>query len=122
MAYMNQEKKKALAPAINAILKKHKVKGSLSVQNHSTLVLTITSSHIDFLEDYPDRNYLQVNTYWFKDHFTGEALAFLTELLPAMNVGNHDRSDIQSDYFDVGWYVHVNIGKWDKHYKLVELA
>jgi hypothetical protein len=32
--------------------------------------------------------------------------------------GNHDNSDIQSDYFDVGWYVEVNIGKWNKAYDL----
>ncbi len=122
MAYMNQEKKKAIAPKINAILKKYNVKGSLSVQNHSTLVLTVSSSPIDFLEDFPERNHLQVNTYWYKDHFKGEALAFLSEIIPALNVGNHDRSDIQSDYFDVGWYVNVNIGKWDKPYKMLELA
>ena len=36
-----------------------------------------------------------------------------------MNDGNHDRSDPQSDYFDVGWYVDVNIGKWNKPYTLV---
>jgi hypothetical protein len=37
-----------------------------------------------------------------------------------MMVGNHDRSDIQSDYFDVGWYVDINIGRWNKPYALVK--
>jgi hypothetical protein len=35
-----------------------------------------------------------------------------------MNGGNHDNSDVQTDYFDVGWYVDVNIGSWDKPYTL----
>jgi hypothetical protein len=38
--------------------------------------------------------------------------------MTAMNDGNHDRSDIQTDYFDVGWYVDVNIGRWNKPYIL----
>jgi hypothetical protein len=37
-----------------------------------------------------------------------------------MNVGNHDRSDIQSDYFDVGWYVDVNVGAWNQPYELAK--
>jgi hypothetical protein len=38
-----------------------------------------------------------------------------------MNDGNHDNSDIQSDYFDVGWYISINVGRWDKPYELVTL-
>jgi hypothetical protein len=61
---------------------------------------------------------VDVNPYWFKEHFSGVALSFLKEVFVAMNNGNHDRSDIQSDYFDVGWYVDVNIGKWNSPYVL----
>jgi len=45
-------------------------------------------------------------------------LKFLTELKDAMNVGNYDRSDMQSDYFDVGFYIDINVGNWDKPYIL----
>ena len=41
MAYMNQEKKKKLAPKIKEALKKHGMKGSLSVDNYSSLRLTL---------------------------------------------------------------------------------
>ena len=113
MAYMNQERKAQLAPAIKAICKKHGVKASLAVHNYSTLVLNIKSGKIDFGGDR-----IQVNHYWYKDHYADKpaALAFLSEVIPAMNVGNHDRSDIQTDYFDVGWYIDVNVGKWNKPY------
>ena len=111
MAYMNQEKKKTLAPKIKEILKKHNMKGTLSVDNYSTLNLNLKSGSIDFGTD-------RINEYWYKDHFSDnpEALAFLSEVIPAMNNGNHDNSDMMTDYFDVGWYVSVNLGKWDKPY------
>ena len=137
MAYMSQERKQQLAPQIKSVLKKYGVKASIAVRNHSTLVVNIKSGPIDFIEnfiatdpnvmhgrkmaqdqiDYIRKNQsLDVNPYWYKEHFSGKAKSFLSELLPAMNNGNHDNSDIQTDYFDVGWYVDVNIGKWNKHY------
>ena len=135
MAYMSTEKKAKIAPKIKAILAKYKVKGSLSVRNHMTLCLNLKSGSIDFIANSntvcgnshyqvasgfkpSTSGYDQVNPYHFKDHYDGKALAFMQEVFAAMNDGNHDRSDIQSDYFDVGWYVDVNIGKWDKQYIL----
>jgi hypothetical protein len=139
MAYFNQERKSQKAPVIKAILKKYGVKGSLAVRNHSTFVLNIKSGSIDFIENYiktdADKNYgnkmdqnqidyirknkaLDVNPYWYQEHYTGKALSFLKEVFKAMNAGNHDNSDIQTDYFDVGWYVDVNIGQWNKPYAL----
>ena len=141
MAHMSQEKKAKLAPAIKAVLNKYGVKGSLAVHNHSTLVLNIKSGPIDFVENYIQTDLdqprarkmaadqvdylrkqqaLDVNVYWYKEHFSGKALKFLQEVIPLMNAGNHDRSDIQTDYFDVGWYVDINIGKWNKPYALVK--
>jgi len=133
MAFMNQEKKAALAPAIKAALKKYGIKGSLAVNNYSTLVLNIKSGPIDFIQNYnetvgqqpggfrngsPAESCIHVNRYWFREHFSGKAKNFLTEVIEAMMKGNHDRSDSQTDYFDVGWYVDVNIGKWNKPYVL----
>ena len=133
MAYMSQEKKAVLAPRIKAILKKYGVKGSLAIRSHSTLVLNLKSGKIDFISNSnrvcseshyqvssgfkPNtKGYSSVNPYWYQDHYDGEAKAFLKEILTVMNDGNHDRSDIMTDYFDVGWYVDINIGKWDKSY------
>lgn len=133
MAFMNSEKKAALAPAIKAALKKHGLKGSLSVNNYSTLVLTIKSGKIDFIGNYnttvaaqpggfrcgsPAVDNLEVNQFWYKEHFTGKALAALNDIVPAMMAGNHDRSDSQTDYFDVGWYINIHVGKWNKPYAL----
>ena len=130
---MSQERKSEIAPKVKSILKKFGIKGSLSVRNHSTLSLTLKSGKIDFIansnrvcgNDFyqvakgfkPNTsNYDSINPYWFHEHYDGDAKAFLTEVMEAMNNGNWDKSDIQSDYFNVGWYVDVNIGKWNKPY------
>ena len=133
MAYMNQEKKQAIATKIKPILKKYGVKATMAVHNHSTLVLNIKSGKLDFIEnfvgnskgmtseqvDYIRKNkIIDVNTYWYKEHFTDKPLQFLSEVIPAMNTGNYDNSDIQTDYFEVGWYINVNIGQWKKPYQL----
>lgn len=134
MAYVSQTLKKSLAPAIKAICKKHGVKATLSVGHHMSLILTIKSGKIDFFESFnrlsmaesrpdhlpfqPETHDLRVNPYHYKRHFDGKALKFLSEVIPAMNKGNHDNSDIMTDYFDVGWYIDVNIGRWNKPYAL----
>ena len=141
MAYMSQEKKAKIAPVVKAILKKYNVKGSLSVRNHSTLVQNIKSGVIDFVENFittgSDKSYVSqmtqdqidqlrksqsvdVNPYWYHEHFSGTSKQFLREVLNAMNDGNWDKSDIQTDYFNVGWYVDVNIGRWNKPYVLAK--
>jgi hypothetical protein len=133
MAFVSQELKAKIAPHVKAILKKYGVKGSLSVNNHSSLVLTLKSGKIDFIansnrvcgeDNYQvargfqpnTRGYSDVNPYWFHDHYDGKAKAFLTEVFTELNRGNHNNSDIQSDYFDVGWYVNIKVGKWNKPY------
>ncbi len=113
MAYMNQDKKRELAPAVKKVLKKYGVKGTLAVRHHSTLVVNLKSGKVNFGIDRA-----QVNPYWIKEHWEGDAQSFLMELKDAMMTGNHDRSDIQTDLVDVGWYIDINIGKWDKPYQV----
>ena len=116
MAFMNQEKKKELAPKIKEVCKKYGVKATLGVRHHSTLILNIKSSDIDFHLIEADCGYKQVNQYHIEYHYTGKAEKFLNEVIAAMMEGNHDRSDIMSDYHDVGWYIDINIGQWNKPY------
>jgi hypothetical protein len=135
---MNQERKAKIATALKPVLAKFGVKGSLSVRNHSTIVLNVKSGKIDFIENFieadinkpyaknmsadqvayirKNRN-LDVNPYWFQEHFTGKAKEFLTQAFAAMkSAGWYDNSDAQTDYFDTAYYVDVNIGKWNKPY------
>jgi hypothetical protein len=126
MAYMSQEKKAKIAAMLKPILKKYGVKGSLSVHNHSSICLTMRSGSIDFFEDYGDREDarkfgIQVNPYWYHDHFTGESKEFLKEAFACLyGADYYDNSDAMTDYFDTAYYVHLNIGKWNKPYELVK--
>jgi hypothetical protein len=136
MAYMDQEKKAKIAPEVKRICAKYGVKGSLSVDHHTSLILTIKSGVLDFIgnanavlaqdpralaqKSQPLKDYIQVNTYWYHEHFTGVVKEFLGEVINAMNDGNWNKSDIQSDYFNVGWYLNINVGRWNKPYELVK--
>jgi hypothetical protein len=136
MAYMSQERKAQRAPVIKAILKRYGVKGTLAVRNHSTLVLNIKSGKIDFIKNFeatraarpeylgdrmPHATHLSINPYWFHEHFTGDALSFLTEVFAALKGDDYfDETDAQIDYFHTSHYCDVNIGQWNKPYELTK--
>jgi hypothetical protein len=136
MAYVDQELKASLTPAIKAVLAKYKVKGRLSVRNHLTLVLNIAEGPIDFIGTYNKVNKeanpmqhndakgsLSINQYWYHEHFDGLAKSFLEELIPAMKGPKFfDHSDSQTDYFHLSHYLSINIGQWDKPYVLTKKA
>jgi hypothetical protein len=138
MAYMSQEHKAKLAPTIKAICKRYGIKATLAVRNHSTLMLTIKQGEIDFIgnsnqvcgnDHYqvargfkPNTGgYESVNPYHYKSHFSGRALEFLQEVIPAMYGPDYfDHSDSQSDYFHCSHYIDVSIGRWNSPYALVK--
>jgi hypothetical protein len=129
MAYINQEKKATLSPKIKAICKKYGITASVAIRHHSTLVLNIRAGKLDFISNWKEHNKdsreteinsINVNPYYVDQSYSGECKKFLDEVLTVMNDGNWDKSDIQTDYFNVGWYVDVNIGRWDTPYNLVK--
>lgn len=137
MAYVSQQKKAELAPAIKAILKKFGMKGSIAVRNHSTLVVNLKSGKLDLIgqanrsnmrhaERTGDRfvevkDYLQVNPYW-ADKWAEESgekkiAKFYKELFSAMKGADFfDESDAMTDYFHCSHYIDVNAGQWNKPY------
>lgn len=135
MAYINQDDKAKLAPAIKAVLKKYGMKGSISIKNHSTLCVTIKSGKLDIVSNYNEvasklprdgwqefkpRVALDVNQYWFHTHFTGKNLAFVTELFAAMKGDMwFDKSDSMTDYFHTAYYLDVRVGTWDTPYQVI---
>lgn len=144
MAYVSQEDKKNLAPAIKAVLKKYNVKASIAVRHHSTLVVNIKSSPLDIIsavnESQLDRTrldlecnphdckttaarlaqqYVQVNEYWLEENYKSDpvVLAFLLELKEAMHGPDYFcEDDSQTDYFHRSHYIDINVGSWSKPY------
>lgn len=140
MAYVSKDLKAKLSTQVKEICKKYGVSATLAIRNHSTLVLNVKAGEIDFLGNYRQnvkkqaelrpamyhvdfssdldkQQYIQVNEYRIDESFSDVANNFLKEVNCAMNEGNHDDSDLQTDYFCVGWYTEINIGKWDKPYE-----
>ena len=123
MAYVSQEDKKALAPAIKKVLSKYGMKGSISIRHHMSLVVTLQSGAIDFKDYSHGDGYIQVNTYHIDSHYTGKAKNFLNELLAAMKGPNYfNNDDAMTDYFHRSHYTDINVGKWNKPYFLQKTA
>ena len=140
MAYVSQEMKAKIAPTVKALLKKYGLKGSLSVNNHSTLVLTVKSGKIDFVENFISTDAkvmhgskmsqdlidhirkhqsVDVNPYWCHEHYSGAARDFLVAAIAALKGPDFfDHSDAQTDYFHCSHYVSIKIGKWNKPYQV----
>jgi len=141
MAYFGQEKKKMVAPAIKAVLKKYGVKGTIGVRHHMSLVVNIMSGKLDFLgaaQKHVDLenekrgmkysgdigDYLQVNEFyaeeWMRKVGEDKIADFYKELNAAMkSAGWYNNSDPMTDYFDTAYYTDINIGKWNKGYEVV---
>jgi len=116
MAYISQEDKKELAPAIKAVLKKYNMKGSIGIRNYSTLVVNLKEGSLNLGSN------SSVNVYWIEDHYQGVAKNFLNELLVAMKGPNYyNNDDSMTDYYDRSHYTDINVGKWNKPYILTAM-
>ena len=137
MAYMNQEKKATISAQVKPIFKKYGIKGSLAVRHHSTIVVNIKSGPLDFIGNYNalqiarrdigrdahiiTQEYLDVNPYWYQEHFSGVCKEFFEELFAAVKgAGWYNNSDAMIDYFDTAYYFDVNVGRWNKPYELTK--
>ena len=132
MAYISTEQVAEKRKKINAVCKKYGVRATIRRDWVGSITIVIRSGKINFLNDAFHRTGedkintyeggICVNQYHFKDHFLNdsESYKFLREIVDIAEEGNHDNSDIMTDYFDVGWYYHINIGTWDKPYFVKE--
>ena len=120
MAFISQEEKKELAPGIKAVLKKYGVKGTIAVRGYSSLVVNIKSGVLDLMGDcgLPNEDSFQVNPYYAEERAKDPKIgSFYGELLAAMKGTKwYNNTDAQIDYFDIAYYLDINVGKWDTGY------
>ena len=139
MAYMSSEHKKEIAELLKKefgkVAKKRGFKYSLKVENYSTIIMTISEGKYDFIGNYVNNmkphhcsfdfykenppKYLDISDHMLNS-FSGEIKDILEKAFKHLNLRNYNNSDIMTDYFDVGHFVYIHIGKWNKPYKLVE--
>lgn len=116
MAYVPQARKALIAAELKKVVPAD-WKYSLAVRNHSTIVFTLRQGPIELpanISPYRPEHLAEYNV-------SAETMAIFVAIFDALNLrgtegANYDNSDVQTDYFDVGWYVDVNIGRWDSPY------
>lgn len=141
MAYVSEQVINKARVALKALNKEYGVKATLSGKNSSSLTLKISEGSIDFIGNYCDaiierKHYMndadsvvqyvknngsiQINQYYLDTQFSGKALEYLEKAKAIMHVDHWDESDIMTDYFHCAYYVSMNVGRWDKPYKLTK--
>lgn len=147
MAFMNQAKKRLIADALKKVVPPD-WKYSLAVRHHSTIVMTIRAAPVNFMQleaerlraelrrghPYIDPDYItayigelergelayfKLNEFQVATRFPGEVGATFAKIVAALNTGNHDNSDLMTDYFDVGHYIDLRIGAYDKPFRYI---
>lgn len=119
MAYMDQDKKRVIAAAVKAVMPQG-WKYSLAVRDYQVIVCTIRRAPFDLMaalakSEFGRTDHRDLNPYYIREEFDDECVADVFErIVSALNTGNHDRSDSQRDHFDIGHYVNIKIGDWDK--------
>jgi hypothetical protein len=119
-AYFSPEQKKAITPEITKLIKKFGVKGTLSIKDHNTIVLTVSRGDIDFASAYTGKydGYIQLSMHRVDKAFTkgSDAYKFVNEAMEILQTGYYNNSDSQIDYFDTSHYAYIYIGKYDIPY------
>ena len=125
MAYITAEQTRAIKKALTKDFPEFKF--SVRNSNHTSVRVVILSGPVrfdlteeakrrrpDYGSGYPEEpKYQQLNHYHLDSYENSELLKGMVEII---NWGNYDNSDPMTDYFDVGFYVTLTMGEWDKPY------
>ena len=79
----------------------------------------------DNLDGHHQINHFHLESFYGKEN--AEILGKVSEIAhtaPGLAGGKkyYNNNDIQSDYFDVAYYVSISVGKWNKSYEIVKEA
>lgn len=102
-----------------------KYRFSLRIRRGGSGVIYITWLKADF---YPfvdaNETHLDINPYWIGDNkkITQKAKDVMQRVKDITDEYNWDNSDAMTDYFDVNFYLHLNIGSYDKPFEVVASA
>lgn len=75
------------------------------------LFISSSSTSVEIIKD-------RASSWWYNFNIQSGVFEKLVNIIAALNSENYDNSDIMSDYHDVGYYVDLNFGRYDKPCKL----
>lgn len=118
MAYISAEEIDVIRKELKAAFPaKQGWKFLISRSHHSGINVAIAEAPLE-LRNNTDEAYENVNEHWISERANKESIVILKDMLKIINKKNFDKSDLQSDYHNVGFYTNLSIGKWDKPFKL----
>lgn len=133
MPYFNQEMKKEVVSRLKKNFEGWKF--SIKVLNHAEISVKVKSAPLDLWSNYVetvgvdnlygDDGFAKLNHYYLERAFSGECLEQMKKILDDMNLvgdekfGNYNRSNSQVDHFDIGYYVSLAIGTFDKSFEYI---
>lgn len=114
MAYVSKE----LVSKVREALKREfpKFKFLVSGTGQGTLNVVIKSGPIRFIDDV-GRTRTNINHYHLGNYYNAD---ILQKIIEVCNRDNYDNSQPEYDYFDVGYYLSIHQGRWDKPYVVTE--
>jgi uncharacterized protein (DUF1697 family) len=114
MAYITSEEAKEIRENVKkAFPSKDGYKFSITVKNYSSLNVVILQSPFEFENNRKDGYSIRGGR---SGENTKEEIEFIEKLNSILNKNNYDNSNSMIDYFDVGYYVFVTLGKYNKEY------
>lgn len=84
------------------------------MSNEVRLFHTVTQGPSYLLPEKARDGFYRIHPVYLESIYTGELLETWVSIRKALNLDNYDHSDIMTDYFDVGHYVSIKIGKYEK--------
>lgn len=119
MAFVTKELKAKIAASLKTVVPAGWKYSLAVVGDKTTISMTISSAPVDLINERKHNvadGYFSINHYRPEFDYTGETLEIIKSIISVLNLDNYNNSDVQSDYFDVGHYVELNVGKWNKHF------
>lgn len=122
MAYITAERVKEIRDQIKKEFPGYKV--SVTREHFSGVRIAIIAAPYNLLAGSEDdkRTNITINTYYIQEHFAYNAQAQkdLLRMHAIANAGNFDKSDLMTDYHHVGFYVWMEVGRWNKPFTVIE--
>ena len=121
MAYINAEEIKVIRNELKAAFPaKEGWKLSVRGADYSSIYVAVINAPYQMVADGEHTtDFMHAHNIDHCDKFVDDrASKDLHKMFKIINRENYDNSDIMTDYFDVGYYCHLSVGKWDKPFAI----
>ncbi|KLT69906.1 LPD29 domain-containing protein [Flavobacterium sp. ABG] len=120
MAYITTEAVKEMRNQLKQLYPlKQGWKFSVTREHYSSVRCCILQAPIELRQD-ANKEYESVNHFWLESHYKDfpAIQEVLKKVAGVLNQDNYNNSDLMTDYHDVGHYITLKVGDWDKPFTI----